>query len=176
MREIIERRFIHGIKEREELETGEKDLEHGKFSVFPDIIMLDGGVGQVNAVLPVLKELDVCMPVCGMVKDDKHRTRGLIYNGKEIAIPINSKAFRLITNIQDEAHRFAINYHKSLRSKTTVKSALDDIPGIGPARRKELLTHFGSLKNIKKATLEELCEVKGINKKTAEDIYNFLKS
>jgi excinuclease ABC subunit C len=138
--------------------------------------MLDGGVGQVNAVLPVLKELNLNIPICGMVKDDKHRTRGLIFEGREIAIPINSKVFRLITNIQDEAHRFAINYHKSLRSKTTVKSALDDIPGIGPARRNALLKHFGSLKNIKKASVEELCQVEGMNKKTAETLYNFLKA
>lgn len=176
MREIIERRFVHGIKEKDELEAEDKDLELGKFSVFPDIIMLDGGIGQINAVLPVLKELDIRIPVCGMVKDDKHRTRGLIYNGREVDIPINSKAFRLITNIQDEAHRFAISYHKSLRSKTTVKSALDDIPGIGPARRKALLKHFGSLKKIKKATLEELCEVEGMNKKIAEVVFNFFKS
>lgn len=176
MREIIERRFIHGIKEREELEAEKKALELGKFSVFPDMIMLDGGIGQINAVLPVLKELGISIPVCGMVKDDKHRTRGLIYNGREIEISINSKAFRLITNIQDEAHRFAINYHKSLRSKTVVKSVLDDIPGIGPARRKSLLSHFGSLKNIKKASVEELCEVEGMNKKTAEVVFNFFKS
>ncbi|MHB1394188.1 MAG: excinuclease ABC subunit UvrC [Clostridia bacterium] len=176
MREIMERRFVHGIKEKDELAAEEKDIELGKFSVFPDLIMLDGGIGQINAVLPVLQHLNISIPVCGMVKDDKHRTRGLIYNGSEIGIPINSKAFRLITNIQDEAHRFAINYHKSLRSKTAVKSALDDIPGIGPARRKALLTHFGSLKNIKKATLEELNEVEGMNKKTAEVVYNFLKS
>jgi len=176
MREIIERRFVHGIKEKEELESEEKDLGSGKFSVFPSLIMLDGGIGQINAVLPVLKDLKISIPVCGMVKDDKHRTRGLVYNGNEIEIPINSKAFRLITNIQDEAHRFAINYHKSLRSKATVKSALDDIPGIGPVRRKALITHFGSLKNIKKATLEELCEVEGMNKKTADIVFNFLKS
>lgn len=176
MREIIQRRFVHGMKEKEELTAGGKDLELGKFSVFPDLIMLDGGVGQVNAVLPVLKELNINIPVCGMVKDDRHRTRGLVYNGCEMGMPINSKAFRLITSIQDEAHRFAINYHKSLRSKTTVKSALDDIPGIGPARRKALLAYFGSLKNIKKATLEELCEVEGMNKKTAEVVYNFFKS
>lgn len=176
MREIIERRFIHGIKERSELEEEGKDLESGKFSVFPDIIMLDGGIGQVNAVLPVLKELNISIPVCGMVKDDKHRTRGIIYNGNEIEMAVSSKAFRLITNIQDEAHRFAISYHKSLRSKTSVKSALDDIPGIGPARRKSLLKHFGSLKNIKKATLEELGEVEGMNKKIAEVVYNFFKS
>ena len=176
MREILERRFVHGIKERDEFEAEGKDMELGKFTLFPDLIMLDGGIGQVNAVLPVLKELNISIPVCGMVKDDKHRTRGLVYNGREVEISINSKAFRLITNIQDEAHRFAINYHKSLRSKATVKSAMDDIPGIGPARRKALLKHFGSLKNIKKATVEELGEVEGINKKTAEVVYNFFKS
>ncbi len=176
MREIIFRRFTHGIKERNELMAEEKDLELGKFSVFPDLIMLDGGVGQINEVLPALRELNVSIPVCGIVKDDRHRTRGLIYNGSELEIPINSNAFRLITNIQDEAHRFAINYHKSLRSKTAIESALDEIPGIGAARKKLLIKHFGSLKNIKKATLEELCEVKGINNKVAETIYNFFKS
>lgn len=176
MREIIERRFVHGMKEKAELEAADKDLELGKFSVFPELVMLDGGLGQINAVLPVLEELKISIPVCGMVKDDKHRTRGLIYNGKEIEIPINSRVFRLITNIQDEAHRFAINYHKSLRSKTSVKSALDDIPGIGPARRKALLSKFGSLKNIRSATLEELCEAEGMNKKAAEAVYNFFNS
>jgi len=176
MREIIERRFVHGLKEREELEAEEKDFELGRFSVFPDMILLDGGVGQVNAVLPVLRELDINIPVCGMVKDDKHRTRGLIYNGREIELPKGSKAFRLISAIQEEAHRFAISYHKSLRSKATVKSALDDIPGIGPARRKALLKSFGSLKNIKKASLEELEKVQGMNRKVAEVVYNFFNS
>ncbi|MEA4847824.1 MAG: excinuclease ABC subunit UvrC [Clostridiaceae bacterium] len=176
MKEIIERRFVHGLEEREELEAEEKDFELGKFSVFPDLIMLDGGIGQVNAVLPVLEKLNISIPVCGMVKDDKHRTRGLIYNGREVELPISSKAFRLIAAIQEEAHRFAISYHKSLRGKTAVKSALDDIPGVGPARRKALLKHFGSLKNIRKASLEELEEVTGMNKKVAEAIYNFFKS
>ncbi|HYE81503.1 MAG TPA: excinuclease ABC subunit UvrC [Clostridia bacterium] len=176
MREIIQRRFIHGIKEREELESEDKDMSIGKFSVFPDIIMLDGGVGQINAVLPVLREMNIGIPVCGMVKDDKHRTRGLIHNGREIEIPVNSRVFRLITNIQDEAHRFAISYHKSLRSKAAVKSELDDVPGIGPARRKALLAHFGSLKNIKRATMEELCEVEGMNEKIADAVFNFFKS
>ena len=176
MREIIERRFVHGLKEREELEAEEKDFELGRFSVFPDLILLDGGVGQVNAVLPVLRELNINIPVCGMVKDDKHRTRGLIYNGREIELPKGSKVFRLISAIQEEAHRFAISYHKSLRSKTTVKSALDDIPGIGPARRKALLKSFGSLKNIKKASLEELEKVQGMNRKAAEVVYNFFNS
>ena len=176
MREIIERRFAHGLKEREELEAEEKDFELGRFSLFPDVIMLDGGVGQVNAVLPVLRELNINIPVCGMVKDDKHRTRGLIYNGREIELPKGSKVFRLISAIQEEAHRFAISYHKSLRSKTSVKSALDDIPGIGPARRKALLKSFGSLKNIKKASLEELEKVQGMNRKAAEVVYNFFNS
>lgn len=176
MREILERRLVHGLKEKEELLAQEKDPELGKFSVFPDLIMLDGGLGQINAVLPVLKELNIKIPVSGIVKDDKHRTRGLIFNGREIEIPINSKIFRLITGIQDEAHRFAINYHKSLRSKTSVKSALDDIPGIGPARRKALLAKFGSLKNIRKATVEELSQVEGMNIKIAEVVYNFFNS
>jgi len=176
MREIIERRFVHGLKEREELEAEEKDFELGRFSVFPDMILLDGGAGQVNAVLPVLRELNINIPVCGMVKDDKHRTRGLIYNGREIELPKGSKVFRLISAIQEEAHRFAISYHKSLRRKTSVKSALDDIPGIGPARRKALLKSFGSLKNIKKASLEELEKVQGMNRKAAEVVYNFFNS
>ncbi|MDF2531283.1 MAG: uvrC [Clostridia bacterium] len=173
MREVLERRFRHGIKEREQLEKEGKDIEIGKFAVFPDLILIDGGLGQVNAVLPVLQELGIEIPVCGMVKDDKHRTRGLIYNKQEIAIPISTHAFRLITNVQDEAHRFAIAYHRSLRGKTIVKSQIDEVPGIGPARRQALLKKFGSLKNIKSATIEELSEVQGMNKKTAEMIYNY---
>lgn len=173
MREIMERRLQHGIKEKQQLEQEGKDADAGKFSVFPDLILIDGGQGQVNAVLPVLHELGMDIPVCGMVKDDKHRTRGLIYNEQEIPIPISSHAFRLITNVQDEAHRFAISYHRSLRSKTTVKSQLDEVPGIGPARRQALLKKFGSLKNIKSATIEELSAVPGMNKKAAEMIYNY---
>ena len=173
MREVIERRFRHGIKEREQLERDGKDVESGKFATFPDLILIDGGLGQVNAVLPILQELGITTPVCGMVKDDKHRTRGLIYEKQEIAIPISTRAFRLITNVQDEAHRFAIAYHRSLRSKTIVKSQLDEVPGIGPARRQALLKKFGSLKNIKSATIEELSEVQGMNKKAAEMIYNY---
>jgi excinuclease ABC subunit C len=176
MKEIIGRRFYHGIQEREELKAQDKSWELGKFSIFPDLIMVDGGLGQVNAVQPVLDEMGIHIPVCGMVKDDKHRTRGLVYKGEEIAIPINTNAFRLITNMQDEAHRFAINYHRSLRTKNTVKSALDDIPGVGPARRKALLKHFGSLKRIKSASVEELSQVEGMNSKVAETVYNFFKS
>ena len=173
MREVLERRFRHGIKEREQLEKDGKDVDSGKFAVLPDLILIDGGLGQVHAVLPILQELGVKTPVCGMVKDDKHRTRGLIYNEQEIPIPISSHAFRLITNVQDEAHRFAITYHRSLRSKTTVKSQLDEVPGIGPARRQALLKKFGSLKNIKSASIEELSDVAGMNKKAAEMIYNY---
>lgn len=173
MREVLERRFRHGIKEREQLEKEGRDIESGKFAVLPDLILLDGGLGQINAVLPILQELGIETPVCGMVKDEKHRTRGLIYNKQEITIPISSHTFRLITNVQDEAHRFAITYHRSLRSKTVVKSQLDEVPGIGPARRQALLKKFGSLKNIKSATIEELSDVQGMNKKTAEMIYNY---
>ncbi|MDF2591746.1 MAG: uvrC [Clostridia bacterium] len=175
MREVLERRFKHGIKEREQLEREGKDLDSGKFAVLPDLILLDGGLGQINAVLPVLQELGIEIPVCGMVKDEKHRTRGLIYNKQEITIPISSYTFRLITNVQDEAHRFAITYHRSLRGKTTVKSQLDEVPGIGPARRQALLKKFGSLKNIKNATIEELSNVQGMNQKTAEMIFNYFK-
>ncbi len=174
MREIVERRFQHGMKEREELETQGREPEMGKFSVFPDVVMIDGGVGQVNAAEAVLVQLGLNIPVCGMVKDSRHRTRGLYYKGQELQIPVNTNVFRMITHMQDEAHRFAIEYHKSLRSKSTVKSALDDIPGVGPARRKALLKHFGSLKNIKNATVEELAQVVGMNKKIAEEVYNFL--
>lgn len=173
MREVVERRFVHGIKEREQFKITGEDIAAGKFSTFPELILIDGGLGQVNAVLPILKELDINIPVCGMVKDDKHKTRGLIYNEQEIPIPISSHAFRLITSIQDEAHRFAITYHRSLRAKTTVKSQLDEIPGIGPARRQALFRAFGSIKNIKTASIEELSNVKGMNKKAAEMLYNY---
>ncbi len=173
MKEVLERRFRHGLKEQEQLRQEGKDADTGKFAVFPDLILIDGGLGQVHAVLPVLKELNIKVPVCGMVKDDKHRTRGLIFEEQEIPIPINSHAFRLITNVQDEAHRFAITYHRSLRSKTTVKSQLDEVPGIGPARRQALLKKFGSLKNIKLASIEELSAVPGMNKKAAEMIFNY---
>jgi excinuclease ABC subunit C len=147
-----------------------------RFSKLPDLIMLDGGLGHVNAVRQVFGELGITVPLCGMVKDDKHRTRGLVLPDHEIDLAGNLNVLRFVTSIQDEAHRFAISYHKSLRSKASVKSELDDIPGIGPARRKALLKHFGSLKNIKKATMEELNEVQGMNKKTAEVVFNFFKS
>lgn len=175
MKEIVERRFARGLLERKEIESKDGDFKTGKFSVFPDLIMIDGGLGQVNAVKSVLEQLELVIPICGMVKDNKHRTRGLIYNGEEIYIPMNSPAFKLIVKIQDEAHRFAITYHRSLRDKKVVKSVLDEIPGIGPARKKALLKHFNSIEHIKVASVDELLAVDGINKYVAENIYNFFK-
>ena len=175
MKEIVERRFARGLLERKEIESKGGDFKTGKFSVFPDLIMIDGGLGQVNAVLSVLEQFGLAIPICGMVKDSKHRTRGLIYNGEEIYIPMNSPAFKLIVKIQDEAHRFAITYHRSLRDKKIVKSVLDEIEGIGPARKKALLKHFNSIEHIKTASVDELLAVDGINKNVAENIYNYFK-
>ena len=141
-----------------------RDYELGSFSKFPDIIMMDGGKGQVNVALEVLDKLHLNIPVCGMVKDDNHRTRGLYYNNIEIPIDRNSEAFKLITRIQDEAHRFAIEFHRSLRGKKQVKSILDDIPGVGPARRKALMQHFKSIDNIKEASLENLEQAPSMKK------------
>lgn len=149
--------------------------EVGSFTRFPDIIMMDGGRGQVNICLQVLEELGLDIPVCGMVKDDNHRTRGLYFNNVEIPIDRHGEAFKLITRIQDEAHRFAIEYHRSLRSKSQVKSILDDIPGIGPTRRKALMKQFQSLENIRSATLEELERTEGMNKRSAQAVYAFFR-
>lgn len=144
-----------------------------RFSVYPDVLMMDGGKGQVNVALKVLEKLDIHIPVCGMVKDDNHRTRGLYYNNEEISFPRNSEVFGMVTRLQDEAHRFAITYHKLLRGKEQVRSILDDINGIGPARRKALMQHFKGIEKIKNATIDELCEVKGITSQLAEEIYRF---
>ena len=154
MREVLTRRFRHGMEESKELEEQEMDQEYGSFTKFPDLILMDGGRGQVNIALSVLEELGIDIPVCGMVKDDNHRTRGLYYHNIELPIDTHSEGFKLITRIQDEAHRFAIEYHRSLRSKTQVKSVLDDIPGVGPARRKALMRHFKSLEEIRQASVE----------------------
>ncbi len=167
MREVLTRRFTHGLKERKE------NTELGKFTVFPNLIMMDGGKGQVNVALQVLDELHLDIPVCGMVKDDHHRTRGLYYHNEEIPIDRSSEAFRLITRIQDEAHRFAIEYHRQLRGKGQVHSILDDIEGIGPARRKALMRRYLSLDEIKKASKEELAEIPSMNEKAAEAVYKF---
>ena len=144
-----------------------------RFDVYPDILMMDGGRGQVNVALKVLDELHLNIPVCGMVKDDNHRTRGLYYNNKEISFPRNSEVFGMITRLQDEAHRFAITYHKQLRGKEQVHSILDDIKGVGPARRKALMQHFKEIGKIKDATVKELSSVDGVTPQVAEEIYRF---
>ena len=176
MREVLMRRFRHGMEESKELEEQEMDQEYGSFTKFPDLILMDGGRGQVNIALSVLEELGIDIPVCGMVKDDNHRTRGLYYHNIELPIDTHSEGFKLITRIQDEAHRFAIEYHRSLRSKTQVRSVLDDIPGVGPARRKALMRHFKSLEEIRQATVEELMEIPKMNERTAEEIVTFFAS
>ena len=180
MEEVLTRRFEHGLSEREELmamETADGDpgnMERfGSFTRFPDLIMMDGGRGQVNVALKVLERLGLSIPVCGMVKDDNHRTRGLYYQNVEIPIDRYSEGFKLITRIQDEAHRFAIEYHRSLRSQGQVRSVLDDIEGIGPARRKALMRRFKSLEAIRDASLEELSSTEGMNRREAESVYGF---
>lgn len=173
MKEVLTRRFVHGMEEQRELDLKEMEKEFGSFTKFPDLILMDGGRGQVNIALEVLEELNIHIPVCGMVKDDNHRTRGLYYNNEEIPIDRNSEGFKLITRVQDEAHRFAIEYHRSLRSKTQVKSVLDDIPGVGPARRKALMRHFKSIDEIKNAEVEVLAQVPEIPVHIAQGIYDF---
>lgn len=173
MKEVLTRRFMHGIEELKELDMKEMEKEFGSFTRFPDLILMDGGKGQVNIALEVLSELHIDIPVCGMVKDDNHRTRGLYYNNEEIPIERNTEGFKLITRIQDEAHRFAIEYHRSLRSKTQVKSVLDDIPGVGPSRRKALMRHFKSIDEIRQADAGRLAQVPGIPLHIAEGIYRF---
>ena len=169
LKEVLTRRFRRGLAEQSE-------GENGKFDVFPDVIMMDGGRGQVNIALEVLQELGLEIPVCGMVKDNRHRTRGLYYNNVELPMEENSEPFLLITRMQDEAHRFAITYHRSLRGKRNLASVLDDIPGVGEKRKKNLLKHFGSFTKIREASVEELLEVEGINRTVAEEIYSYLKT
>lgn len=176
MDEVLTRRLSHGRQEQQELQEKNMEAKFGKFSVFPDLIMMDGGKGQVNVALRVLDRLGISIPVCGMVKDDNHRTRGLYYNNEEIPIDRNSEGFRLITRIQDEAHRFAIEYHRSLRSKDQVHSVLDDIEGIGPARRKSLMKTFKSLEAIREATKEELAAAPSMNEAAAGKVYEFFHS
>ncbi len=173
MEEVLTRRFTHGIEEEEKLRRQGMDAAFGSFTRFPDLIMMDGGRGQVNIALAVLDKLGLSIPVCGMVKDDNHRTRGLYYQNVEIPIDHHSEGFRLITRIQDEAHRFAIEYHRSLRSKSQVRSILDDIPGIGPVRRKALMRHFKSQEAIREAGLEELAAAPGMNQGAARQVYQF---
>lgn len=171
MHETLTRRFLHGLQEQKELQG--QDAEIGKFNRFPDLLMMDGGKGQVNVALEVLDELHLDIPVCGMVKDDHHRTRGLYFQNVEIPIERDSEGFKLITRIQDEAHRFAIEYHRSLRSKSQVHSVLDDIPGIGATRRKALMRRFDSIEEIKNASVEELSQVDRMDARSARSVYEF---
>ena len=173
MREVLTRRFSHGLAEREEISAEGGQLEMGSFTRFPDLIMMDGGRGQVNIALEVLQKLQISIPVCGMVKDDNHRTRGLYYRNEEIPIDRYSEGFKLITRIQDEAHRFAIEYHRSLRGREQVRSVLDDIRGIGPARRKALMRHFKTIEAVRDAQVEELSAVPQMNQAAAEAVYHF---
>lgn len=173
MYEVLSRRFSHGIREQEELEEKGMDASYGRFSRLPDLIMMDGGRGQVNIARKVLDELQLAIPVCGMVKDDNHRTRGLYFQNAEVPMETSSEAFKLITRVQDEAHRFAIEFHRSLRGKNQVKSVLDEIEGIGPKRRRALMKHFASLEEIKEASVEQLREVDGFNSLSAQSVYDF---
>ena len=175
MYEVLTRRFTHGMREMEEMEEKDLSEEYGSFTRFPDLIMMDGGRGQVNIALKVLEELHLNIPVCGMVKDDSHRTRGLYYHNVEIPIDRGSEGFKLITRIQDEAHRFAIEYHRSLRSKEQVHSVLDDIPDIGPARRKALMKKYQSLEAIREATEEDLAQTDSMSPQAARSVYRFFR-
>ena len=167
MNEVLTLRLEHGLRERQD------ESETGGFQAFPDLIMMDGGRGQVNIALEVLEKLNLHIPVCGMVKDDNHRTRGLYFNNVELPIDRNSECFRLITRIQDEAHRFAITFHRQLRSKGQVHSILDDIPGVGPARRKDLMRSFENIEAIRNATVDDLKELPSMNEKSAQEVYKF---
>ena len=173
MHEVLTRRFMHGIDEKQQLSEKNLPDEVGSFNRFPDVIMMDGGKGQVNVCLQVLSELGLSIPVCGMVKDDFHRTRGLYFNNEEIPIDRHGEGFKLITRIQDEAHRFAIEFHRSLRSKSQVHSVLDDIAGIGPARRKALMRRYQSIEKIKEASVEDLAMTESMNEASASAVYKF---
>lgn len=177
MQEVLTRRFVHGLQEQEKGRQTENQEENltDRFSRFPDLIMMDGGLGQVNIALQVLEELKINIPVCGMVKDDRHRTRALVYKDAELPIDTHSESFRLITRIQDEAHRFAIEYHKSLRGKEQIHSILDDIESIGPARRKALMKYFSDISNIKAASVEELAQVPSMTEASARKVYEFFR-
>ena len=177
MREVLTRRFSHGIAELEEAEvnsTSKEDKDNTKFAKFPDLLLMDGGRGQVNIAEEVLLSLGLSIPVCGMVKDDNHRTRGLYYQNEEIPISKSSEGFKLITRIQDEAHRFAIEYHRSLRSSSQTHSILDDIPNIGEKRRRALMKHFESIEELKKASIEELKKIPGMDARSARSVHEFL--
>lgn len=176
MREILERRFRRGLDEVKRIKERNLELSKGKFCVFPDLILMDGGKGQVNVALEVLNNLNIDVPVCGMVKDDRHKTRGLIYNNIELFMKSNSQSMHLITRIQDEVHRFAITYHRTLRDKRTLYSILDNIPNIGEKRRRELLKKFGSIDNVRSASVKELMETPSMDSKSAECVLEYFKN
>lgn len=169
MYEVLTRRFSHGLNEIEEEKLT-------SFAIFPDLILMDGGMGQVHVAEQVLRELGIDVPVCGMVKDDKHRTRGLLFKDEEIPIDIHSECFKFVTRVQDEVHRFAIEYHRSLRTKEQVHSVLDDIEGIGPKRRKALMKRFVTIDDLKNASVEEIASVDEIPANVAETIYSFFRN
>lgn len=171
MEEVITRRFTRYINET----SGDENVKKAGFDKKPDMIFLDGGKGQISAVQKALTNLNLYVPVCGMVKDDRHRTRALMYNGEEIELPYTSEGFKLLTRMQDEVHRFAIEYHRKLREKKQVHSILDDISGIGSVRRKALMKHFGDINAIRRAEVKELQQVDGMNIKSAEAVYNFFR-
>ncbi len=173
MEEVLTRRFRHGLEERRQIEKSSGDIQMGSFSVFPDLILMDGGKGQVHVAQKVLDALGLAIPVCGMVKDDHHRTRGLYYEDVEVPMDRSSESFRLVTRVQDEAHRFAIEYHRSLRSAGQVHSMLDDIKGIGPARRRALMRYYGDIQKIREADVEELKTVPSMNEQAAQAVYRF---
>lgn len=173
MEEVLRRRFTHALEEQKEILVKKLNPDIGKFARLPNLILMDGGKGQVNIALSVLESLGLDIVVCGMIKDDQHRTRALLYENREIIMKKSSEAFKLITRIQDEAHRFAIDYHKKLRSKVQIASILDDIEGIGPSRRKALILHFKSVAHIQEASVEELSQAPSMNKKVALKVYEF---
>ena len=173
MKEVLMRRFLHGLEEKKQYQEKQMDEAFGSFTKFPDLLLMDGGRGQVNIAKEVLESLHIDIPVCGMVKDDHHRTRGLYFENQEIPIAKDSEGFKLITRIQDEAHRFAIEYHRSLRSGEGVRSILDDIKGVGPAKRKALMRYFKSIEEIRAAAVSELAKVPEISPGLAEEIYRF---
>ena len=176
MREIVERRIMRGLDERNNMQDQSSEYKNGKFSKLPDLIFVDGGLNQVNSIIPILEKYNLDIPVCGMVKDNRHRTRGLIYKGKEVLLSSKSEVFKLIVRIQDEAHRFAITYHRSLMRKKVKSSILDEIPGVGATRKNALLKHFKNMEEIKTASMDDLLSVKNINRKVAENIIDFFKN
>ncbi|NDL67220.1 excinuclease ABC subunit UvrC [Anaerotalea alkaliphila] len=173
LEEVLRRRFSHAFQEQREILEKGMDARYGSFTRLPDLILMDGGKGQVNIAQGVLEAMELSIPVCGMVKDDQHRTRGLYCGNREVPLDPRSEGFKLLARIQDEAHRFAIEYHRKLRGKTQVRSVLDDIPGVGPTRRKALLKEFGSVEGIRNASLEALAAAPGMNRKAAAQVREF---